>query len=64
MSTTAALQMLTTSVQQSKRNSVSLRTTIPETYVNMLRLKAGDKLTWDHEITDGEIIIKIRKAKV
>lgn len=42
---------------------MSLRTTIPETYVNMLRLKIGDKLDWDHEIVGGEVVIKIRKAK-
>lgn len=59
----AALQMLITSVLQARKGSVSLRTTIPETYVNMLRLKVGDKLSWDHDIIDGDIIIKIRKAK-
>ena len=55
--------MLKTSVQKARKESTSLRTTIPETYVNLLRLKAGSELSWDHEIADGEVIIRIRRTK-
>jgi hypothetical protein len=58
----SALQVLT-AILQARKGSTSLRTTIPETYVNMLRLKLVDKLSWDHEIVNNEIIVKIRKAK-
>lgn len=55
--------MVQTSVQQQRKGSISLKTTVPEGYVTMLRLKPGDKLDWDHQIVDGEVILKIRKAK-
>jgi hypothetical protein len=52
-----------TSLFTARAGSKSLRTTVPDTYVTMLDLKAGDKIDWTHEIVNNEVIIKIRKAK-
>ncbi|MGI0019074.1 MAG: hypothetical protein ACREAY_01240 [Nitrososphaera sp.] len=56
-------EMTRSTVMQQRKGSISLKTTIPESYAIMLKVKPGDKLDWDHEIINGEVIIKIRKAK-
>jgi bifunctional DNA-binding transcriptional regulator/antitoxin component of YhaV-PrlF toxin-antitoxin module len=52
-----------TAVFKTRKESVSLRTTIPEAYVQLLKLKEGDQLEWDHDIVNGEIILKVKKVK-
>ena len=51
-----------TTVFRIRKNSPSLRATIPEAYVQLLRLKDGDELEWDHENVNGEIVVNVRKA--
>ena len=50
-----------TSVMINRTGSISLKTTIPETYVNLLKLQPKDRLVWDHEIVDGQIVIRLQK---
>lgn len=40
-----------------------MRTTIPEAYVQLLKLKESDQLDWDHEIVDGEIVLKVKVVR-
>lgn len=58
-----ALEEMQTTLFRIRKGSDSLRTTVPDTYVEMLKLKDGDKLDWTHEIINNEVIIRIRKAK-
>jgi len=53
--------MVETSVMINRTGSVSLKSTIPEMYVNLLNLKPGDKLIWEHDIVNNEIILRVRK---
>jgi hypothetical protein len=57
-----AEEMQVTSVLRARRDSPSLKTTIPEMYATLLKLKPGDSLEWDHEITNNEVTIRIKKA--
>lgn len=46
-----------------KTGTISLRVTVPEGIVAFLELKAGDKLEWKMEITNGERVTIVRKLK-
>lgn len=41
----------------------SLRTTVPMSIVKHFKLSAGDKLDWDFEVKDGEIVLIVKPAK-
>ena len=57
-------QPLRTALIRLLDDSVSLKTTVPETYVRLLKLTNKDQLEWDHEIKkDGAIILKVRAIK-
>jgi len=42
--------------------SSSLKTTIPTGVVNALKLKAGDKVVWNLEAKEGQIIAIVKKT--
>lgn len=46
----------------SKRGS--LRTTVPISMVRHYGLKAGDKLDWDFEVKEGEMVIVVHPLKI
>lgn len=52
-----------TSIFKTRKESNSLRTTIPETYVKVLKLSESDYLEWDNEIVDGQFVVTVKKAK-
>jgi bifunctional DNA-binding transcriptional regulator/antitoxin component of YhaV-PrlF toxin-antitoxin module len=41
----------------------SMRTTVPMSIIRHFKLRPGDKLDWDFEINNGEIIILVRPEK-
>ena len=41
----------------------SLRTTIPMSVVKQWKLSEGDKLEWEWEARNGEMILKVTKVK-
>ena len=41
----------------------SLRTTIPMAVVKQWKLNEGDKLEWEWEARNGEMILKVTKVK-
>ncbi len=48
----------------SRPGSPSLRVTIPSGYAQLLRLKAGDELEFDHEVMpSGKIVLKVSKVE-
>ena len=58
-----AAEEMQTTLFRIRKGSISLRTTVPDMFVNLLNLKEGDRLDWSHEIVNNEVIIKVRKAK-
>ena len=58
------LEVKETSVMIVRTGSKSLKTTLPEFYVDLLEIRPGDKLQWTHKQTpSGDYVIEIRKAK-
>ncbi len=53
----------TTKLQSAKKESESLRATIPSFIVKTLHLKVGDQLAWEIESLEGKII-KISVVKL
>jgi antitoxin component of MazEF toxin-antitoxin module len=43
--------------------SPSLRTTVPESVVNELKVKEGDAIEWERIIYNGKIAIRVKKAE-
>jgi hypothetical protein len=41
----------------------SLRTTVPMSIIRHFRLRPGDKLDWNFEVNNGEIVILVRPEK-
>ena len=41
----------------------SLRTTVPMSILKHFKLKAGDKLDWDFEARNNELVILVRPIK-
>lgn len=39
----------------------TVRTILPQTVTEILKLKVGDYIEWTPEVIDGEIIFKIKK---
>lgn len=48
-------------VFQARKNSQSLRGTIPTGIVSALKIKHGDVLTWDVEVKEGKIVAIVKK---
>lgn len=59
------LEVKETSVMIVRTGSKSLKTTLPEFYVDLLEIRPGDKLYWTHkqDKNTGEYVIEIRKAR-
>ena len=56
--------MTKSKVSKAKKGSVSLKTTIPQTLVEFLNLRQGDKLAWQMDFTStSERIAVIRKKE-
>ena len=43
--------------------SPSIRTTIPEGVVSALKLKAGDEIEWEIEMSHGALVAVIKKGR-
>ena len=41
----------------------SLRTTVPMSLIKRFKLGAGDKLDWEFDVKDGELVVIIRPLK-
>jgi hypoxanthine phosphoribosyltransferase len=41
----------------------SLRTTVPKSIVNQLKLKEGDTLDWQLSVMDGKMVLIVDKVK-
>lgn len=54
-------ELTTLSVATSGKGS--LRTTVPMSILKHFKLKAGDKLDWDFEARNNELIILVRPLK-
>lgn len=54
---------LESTASSAKKDTKSLRATIPEGVVFYLGLKDGDKLEWQTKIIDGKNTVIVRKAK-
>lgn len=52
-----------TKLNRANSNSPSLRTTVPESVVNELKLKEGDAIEWERIVHEGKIAIRIKKAE-
>ena len=52
-----------TTATSAKKDTKSLRATIPEGIVVYLDLKNGDKLEWKMKTVDGKLTALVRKAK-
>lgn len=46
-----------------KKGTLSLRATVPQGIVVFLELEAGDQLSWEMEIINGERVAVVRKLK-
>lgn len=44
-------------------NSKSLRTTVPEAIVEVLKLKAGDTINWELEFPNGKLTVIVTKIE-
>lgn len=51
-----------TKLNRANTKSPSLRTTVPESVVNELKVKEGDSLEWERIIHDEKIVIRVKKA--
>jgi antitoxin component of MazEF toxin-antitoxin module len=47
---------------KTRKQSKSLRTTIPEAVVQALKLTDNDFLDWNIEAVGGDLVVRIRKA--
>lgn len=54
---------LETTASSAKKDTKSLRATIPEGIVVYLDLEDGDKLEWKMKVIDGKPTALVRKAK-
>lgn len=48
---------------KAKSTGMSLRTTVPSTIIKLLELNEGDKLTWECNIENDEVHIKVSPKK-
>lgn len=54
---------LSSTLNEARPGSPSLRTTVPEGIVAFLGLGLGDRLSWTMELIEGERVAFVRKAK-
>ncbi|MHB8546892.1 MAG: AbrB/MazE/SpoVT family DNA-binding domain-containing protein [Nitrosotalea sp.] len=54
---------LETTASSAKKDTKSLRVTIPEGIVAYLNIQSGDKLEWKMKTIDGKLTALVRKAK-
>lgn len=52
-----------TRLNRANNTSPSLRTTVPESVVNELKVKEGDSVEWERIIHEGKIAIRVKKAE-
>ena len=52
-----------TSINKATTNSVSLRTTIPQSIVTNFDLKVGDELDWEIKAEKSNLIINVKPIK-
>ncbi|GEM_PF-2778712 len=45
---------------KSNKESNSLKTTVPGTYVDLCNMTEKDELEWSHEKIDGECILRVK----
>jgi len=55
--------MKTSVVLRTRKKSTSLRTTIPESIADLLKIQHGDSLAWDFHIENDKVIVTVKKAK-
>ncbi len=41
----------------------SLRTTVPISIIKQFKLKAGDKLDWNFEVKNGELVLTVKPIR-
>lgn len=46
----------------SSKSKTSLKTTVPNIYVELCQMTENDTLEWTHERIDGECILKVKKV--
>jgi hypothetical protein len=51
-----------TKLNRANTKSPSLRTTVPESVVNELKVKEGDSIEWERIIYEGKIAIRVKKV--
>lgn len=51
-----------TKLNRANTKSPSLRTTVPESVVNELKVEEGDSIEWERIIYEGKIAIRVKKA--
>ncbi len=56
-------KMSRTKVFQARKESTSMKGTIPSDVVSALHLKHNDLIEWEITVEAGEIIAKVRKVK-
>lgn len=54
-------ELTTLSVATSGKES--LRTTVPMSIVKQFKLKAGDKLDWNFEVKNGELVLAVKPIR-
>lgn len=52
-----------TKLNRANNTSSSLRTTVPESVVNELKVKEGDAIEWERIVHEGKIAIRVKKAE-
>lgn len=52
-----------TKISKASTNSISLRTTIPQSVVTHFKMKMGDKLDWEIKAHKNNLIINIKLVK-
>jgi hypothetical protein len=52
-----------TKLNRANSTSPSLRTTVPESVVNELKVKEGDSVEWERIVYEGKIATRIKKAE-
>lgn len=47
----------------SSKSKTSLKTTVPNAYVDICRITANDELEWTHEKINGECILRVKVVR-
>lgn len=57
------MQRVKTTLTLATTGKESLRTTVPMSIIKQFKLKAGDKLDWNFEVKEGEIVLVVKPVK-